>query len=153
MPGDVTAHSPVNDTDLCGRVRVAETHDLGCAARDFLATASHSSSFHNDVGSTSLKIIGFSNIITGDEPHITFSRLVIDKETGEILRHASAEFYLEEHSLSGQPRSIWNMEINVGGYEGMLGLGYSAAAVSGADTRGTTPSAPQMHSSSSGRTT
>ena len=95
----------------------------------------------NDVGSASSTITRLLNIITednlaiitGNEPHIIFSRLVIDKKTGKILRHASAEFYLEGHSLSGQPRSIRNLEIKLDCYEAILGLAYSAAAVSGVD--------------------
>jgi hypothetical protein len=115
---------------------------LGYAAHDFLAAASNSSSNRsslNDVSSASSTITRHSNIITeddlgvitGNEPHITFSRLFIDKKTGKILRHASAEFYLEEHSLAGKPRSIWNMEIKLDGYEAIIELAYSAAAVSG----------------------
>jgi hypothetical protein len=72
-------------------------------------------------------------VMTGNEPHITVSRLVIDKKTDKVLRHASAEFYLEGCSLSGQPRSTWNLEIKTDGHKAVLGLAYSGATVSGVD--------------------
>ena len=96
-----------------------------------------------DIGSanSSLTMKPLSNIVaednlailTGEEPHIVFSRLVICKGTDALLRQASAEFYLEDKSLSGESRSIWNLSLKSDCKEYVLGLAYSAAAVSGVD--------------------
>ena len=96
----------------------------------------------SEIGSadTTTTIVESSNIVSedqvaihaGNEPHITVTRRVIDKKTGQILRNASAEFYLEGRSLSGQPRSMWNLQIKVG-RQAVLGLAYTAAVVSGVD--------------------
>jgi hypothetical protein len=54
-------------------------------------------------------------------------------KTGHILRHASAEFYLEGKSLSGQPRSTWSLMLKPYCNEYVLGLACSTAVVSGVD--------------------
>jgi hypothetical protein len=72
-------------------------------------------------------------IHTGNEPHITLNRLVIDKKTGKVLRNACAEFYLEGRSLDGRTRSMWGLLIKTVEGEAVLGLAYSAAVVSGVD--------------------
>lgn len=72
-------------------------------------------------------------ILTGGEPHSVFSRLVICDKTGQLLRQASAEFYPEGQSVSGESRSMWNLSLKSDGQEYIHGLAYSAAAVSGVD--------------------
>jgi hypothetical protein len=86
-----------------------------------------------DLASSNLVIEDDLQISTGDEPHISLNRIVVEKKTGQVIRHASADFHFKGKSLSDETRSLWDLMLLKYDSEHVLAFSYTGASVISTD--------------------